>query len=94
MANKPYVGDTGTILLFNCGVSVVDATVMKILVSKPDGTEIEWSASIYEEKYLKYTIQATDWDMDGKWKYQTYVETPNWKGRGETVEQIVYKKFK
>jgi hypothetical protein len=86
--------DIGTIILLDCGVSIVDATVTNILVEKPDGKELTWIGSIYDENFVKYTIKANDWDLNGTWKYQAYVETPNWKGKGETVTQIVHKKFK
>ena len=92
--NKPYVGDIGTILLLDCGVSIVDATVTNILVEKPNGVFLTWVGSIYEEQYVKYTIKAGDWNLNGTWKYQSYVETPNWKGKGETVSQVVYTAFK
>jgi hypothetical protein len=42
---------------------------------------------------LKYVIQPGEFDQAGVYKMQAYVETPSWKGRGETVSFEVFDIF-
>jgi hypothetical protein len=91
---KSYVNDIGTVILLDCGTSIADATVTNILVLKPDKIEYVWPGVIYNDKYIKYVIVSGDFNLRGKYLLQAYVETPAWQGRGETVELVVYEKFK
>lgn len=91
---KSYVDDVGTIIILNCGVSIEDSLDFCIKVKKPDKTEVDWPAAIYQGNYLKYVINPGDLDMPGSYFLQSYIENSVWKGRGETVEWVIYAKFK
>lgn len=91
---KSYVGDIGTVILLDCGTDISAATVTEIRVKKPDGLEHVWSGVMEAVKYVKYVVQDGDFDMKGNYLFQAYVETPAWKGLGETVKWQVYEKFK
>lgn len=90
MADKSYVGDVGTILVVDTGSDITLATTTKILVRKPDGTETFWTGTLYNTRYIKYTILANDFDMSGTYYLQSYVVLPTWTGRGETATITVY----
>lgn len=80
-----FVGDVGTVIKLDTGTDLTSATALKIKVKKPNGTEVEWTASqdANNPKVMTYTIQSGDLDQSGTWKLQAYVEFPTWQGRGE-----------
>jgi hypothetical protein len=94
MANKPYVGDEGTVIYLDCGTGITDATLTEMHVLKPDQTEVVWPASIYNDTYVRYIILPGDFNIKGKFKIQAYVVTPEGKWLGETFEFTVYDKYK
>lgn len=89
--NRVYLGDIGTVITLDCESDISAATVRKILVRKPDGSEIEWTASQVGTSLI-YTIALGDLDQSGEWSMQAYVETPAGKWRGETYRITVNKK--
>lgn len=93
--SKYYSGDVGTIILLDTGSDLVaaSASFVSIKVKKPDATETEWLASIYNNNYLRYIIEAGDLDQNGKYILQAYVESPDWTGRGDSVVFPVQNKF-
>lgn len=91
---KSYVGDIGTVILLDCGTDITGATKVEIRTRKPDKSEHIWPAVVDATKYVKYVVQPGDFDMKGNYLFQAYVETPAWKGLGETVKWQVYEKFK
>jgi hypothetical protein len=90
MSEKPYVGDIGTVVIVNCGSSIVGASTKQLKVKKPDGTEVTWEAEIYESNYLRYVIVDGDFDQEGVYYLQGKVVLTGWSGSGETVDFRVY----
>lgn len=83
-----YKNDIGTELLLDCGVNVSTATVMKVRSRNPNGAIKEWTATLSGTNFIKYVLLTGDINVAGKWQFQSYIEMPTWKGRGEwaTVE--------
>lgn len=92
--SKIYVGDVGTEIILDCGVDISTATVRKIKVRKPDGTNAEWAAVSEGTKAIKYVVQAGDIAKAGVWRLQAYIEMPGWLGSGQTVDVRVYDLFR
>jgi len=90
MTRKVFVGDIGTEIICDAGSDISAQTTLKILYEKPDGTEGEWVASVYNTNFAKYTTIADDIDMEGKWSFRIYVELPSWLGYGEVDSIKVY----
>ena len=82
--SKVYVGDKGTEIILECGSDISAATVRKIKAKKPDGTTVDWTAVASGTTAVKYTTLTGDLSMAGNWQLQAYVETPTWRGLGET----------
>jgi len=100
MADKYYVGDIGTEIRLlvvdeESGIDdISDATVHKLLVRKPDGSEVEWEADIEGTQYLTYTVQDGDLDQPGTYRVQAYLELPSgWSGKGTTFTFEVHDEF-
>lgn len=94
MAGKMYVGDVGTVIYVDCGVSIATATDVRLKIKKPDRTEHEWIGTIYNDKFIKYVIVSGDFDQKGKYYVQAHVQTPTWLGSGETTTFTVYDEYK
>ena len=77
-----FAGDVGTEIIVDCGVSVVNATVRKIVAVKPGGRRVRWDAVLEGTNQIKYTTLAGDLDVAGDWSVQAYIELPSWKGYG------------
>lgn len=92
--SKVYKGDVGTVILIDCSEDISTATAQKILVKKPDKTETEWTATVYQDDYLRHVIASGELDQAGIWYLQPYVELVDWQGYGETVPLRVYDEFK
>mgnify|MGYP001153685473 CR=1 FL=1 len=96
MEKKHYIGTVGTPIIVDTDEDISTATVLKLLVKKPSGSEVVWEAvlgpanaiGIYTK--LQYTVQTGDWDEAGWWSIQAYVEMPEWKGPGNTVKFKLY----
>lgn len=82
---KYYVGDVGTEIIVDTCSDITTATVTDLLVEKPDGTSHVWSGSAYDTTKIRYVVQAGDFDQDGEYYLQAYVEMPGWSGRGVTT---------
>lgn len=87
--NKVYVGDIGTAIELDTGVSLVGATVTEIKVRKPSGIVETWTATVSGTK-LRYVTLTDDLDQEGVWRMQASVTLPSGKWRGETAELKVY----
>jgi len=87
---KHYVGDVGTIIMVDCGTTISGATGLILNVKKPDGTTVEWSATIDGTDYLKHTTISTDFDQAGLYYLQASLTISGWAGLGETAEFMVY----
>jgi len=93
MANRHYVGEIGTVITVDCGCDISGATVKSLKVRKPDGTEVSWTATIYNSNYLRYTTISGDLNLAGTYYIQAYVTFSGWTGRGETAELVIYENF-
>ena len=89
---KYYVGDVGTEIIVDTGSDISMATVLKLYIKKPSGVEVIWDGTLgpanAQGKFMsiKYVVLAGDWDEGGWWSVQAYIETPGWRGKGETVK--------
>ena len=85
--NKLYIDTIGTVVELDTLMDIHTATKSSIKVLKPDGSNTEWIGSItgISNTIITYTTVSGDLDKSGKYKLQSYVEMPDWKGRGETV---------
>jgi len=98
--SKYYVGDKGTEVLVDTGSLVDTATTMQLLVKKPSGKEVTWTATLGppnaqgEFTKLKYIIKVDDWDEPGFYTLQSYVVLPAWTGRGDSVKFKIDVPFK
>jgi len=81
--NTLYVGDVGTKLIIDIGISADDVTEAKIIVKKPNGSIVEWNAlPISGTQTVEYIIQNGDLDLAGKYTIQVYIDTGSWQGHG------------
>jgi hypothetical protein len=87
--SKVYVGDTGTLIDLDTGVSLVGATVLEIKARKPDGTVVTWTATA-STTHLQYTTLNNTLDQHGIWKLQASVTLPSGKWTGETADLKVH----
>jgi hypothetical protein len=95
IGQKSYVDDIGTVITVDCGVSIADATVTKLMIWKPGASaEVEWTGTIYDTNYIRYTTVSGDFSVAGTYKLQSFVDTPDGEWRGETTTFRVYDDFK
>lgn len=80
-----FVGDVGTEIILDCGVSVASASVRTIKARSPSGVVKQWAASPEGTNSIKYATATGDIDRAGGWRLQAYVEMPGWSGHGEVV---------
>lgn len=92
--DKVYVGDIGTIIEVDCGENISAATGQKFMVKKPDGTQVDWTASIYGTTKLRHTTIAGDLSCAGKYYINPYMTLSTWTGKGKTVEFEICDQFK
>jgi len=90
--SKIFVGDTGTAIIVDCGSDISTATVHDIKVRKPNGDVVVWSASIYQNNFLKYITVDGDLNLAGDYFVESIITLPSWKGTGETDRFTVYKR--
>jgi hypothetical protein len=96
MSGKIYIGSVGIEIAISTGINLTNATSYKFRVLKPDGNEIEWSASIVDmvSGVLSYTTVEGDLDVVGTWKLNARVAFPGEVFYGETTIFQVFDKFK
>jgi len=91
--DKVYINDAGTVLEASTNKTLTGATTLRFEMTKPDGTTVNWNATIKagDNTVAQYTIQAGDLDQAGVWKGQVYAEwSASQKWHGETFEIEVY----
>ena len=88
--SKIYIGDIGTVFTVDCGTDITGASVKKLKIRKPDATLVEWSASVVNTNYLRYTLVSGDLDQAGIYYLQAYVEDGGGKWHGERTEFFVH----
>ena len=91
--SKVYVGDTGTVIVLDCGQDISAATARSIEVRKPDGSVASWAASASGANSIAYTTLAGSFDQAGPWRLQAKVTLPSGVWRGATAELQVYAAF-
>jgi len=94
VANKHYIGEIGTDIIVDCGQDITGATNTELVVKKPDGSIVTWTATIYNTNYLKYTTVSGDFDQAGTYRLQASLTLSGWTGYGETSEFIIYDRYK
>jgi len=89
-AKKIYAGAVGVVVTLGTGQDLTLSTKTEILVKKPDGSEVTWTADIATERedpetgdmipltpadgYLEYITDDDDLDRAGDYALQAYVE--------------------
>lgn len=98
-ADKHYVDTVGLIIYVDTDIDLTSATSTKLLVQKPSGEEVEWTATKTVDEHgettrLKYTTVSGDLDEEGFYKIQSYATIGTWTGKGKTTSFKIYAKFK
>jgi len=88
-----YVGEIGTDIIVDIGTDITGATPTVLKVQKPDGTTVEWTASIYNSNYLKYTTISGDFDQSGTYVVQASLTLTGWTGLGDVATFEVYSAY-
>jgi len=92
-SNKIFKGDAGTKIILDAGSNISTGTAFKIYYEKPSGATGSWDAELEGTQTAYYITQTTDLDQSGEWKFQLYVELPDWKGRGDIASLQIYDKI-
>lgn len=95
--SKLFIGDIGTKIVVDCGVSLDGATMVKFKVLPPSGVEASWTAAVQapaSDGLAVYYLTGTDLTEAGKWKIAAYVEFGSTrKFTGESDVFWVYNRF-
>ena len=91
--SKVYTGDTGTVIVLDCGQDISAASVRSIEVRKPDGTTTSWAAVASGANAISYTTLVGSLDQAGMWKVQAKVTLTSGVWRGATADMAVYAAF-
>lgn len=88
------VGEVGTIIRCDCEVDISAASVKKIFIKRPDGTELEKDATVADTNFLQCATIAGDINGVGTYKVNPYVELPTpWEGYGKTDTFEAFNKY-
>lgn len=90
---KPYVGDVGTEIKLNVGVSLATATAQSIEVKRPDGTTVSWPGTVVESTKVRFISVVDTFNIPGDWKLQARVTLPAGTWTGEVATLRVYRLF-
>lgn len=93
MTDKHYSGEIGTEILLDTGSDLTGASDTKIKCKKPDGTTVEWVATIKETTKLSYITAAGDFNQTGRYRVQASLTLAGWSGLGETASFKVLETF-
>lgn len=91
--SKIYVGDTGTVIVLDCGENISAAVSRSIQVRKPNGQVVSWVAQASGTNSISFTSLAGTFDQPGIWKLQAVVALSNGTWKGATVSLQVYQAF-
>ena len=92
MANKPYIGDIGTIIEIDMGEDISFASLVELHVKKSgSGALAKWVGTIYNNNFIRYTTIEGDFDQSGVYLINPYIEIGSWKGYGELALSKEYK---
>jgi hypothetical protein len=64
-----------------------------MVVTKPDGSRDEYTATIYGNSSIRYVNQQGDWNMAGVYSVQASVTVGSFVGLGDTTQFTVYRKM-
>lgn len=92
MSSKTYLGDVGTVIELDTGVSLAGASALSIEAARPDGTTVSWTATATGTS-VRYTTQAGDLDVSGAWVLQAKATIGSGTWRGESVVLRVWAAF-
>ena len=84
--NVLYYGDEGKKIVLDVGIDISDATDQQIKFKKPNGDRGYWPAQKESDRSISYVVQKGDANYVGRWRIQSYVETPNWKLHGTPTD--------
>lgn len=93
---KAHQNDVGTVIRLETGVDLTSATAQHIKVLEPDGTEVQWAATVEAPAtagVLTYTCTADDLDQAGTYELHAYVEFGSNLWLGELVKLKTFAKF-
>lgn len=97
MAGKNYQNEIAITINVATGLNLTTATTTTLLVKQPDGTQVEWSATVSGDATdgnLTYITEDGDLPAIGVYKLQAYVVlSGGGTYYGETVEFRVYRQF-
>lgn len=91
----PKVNMIGYKFKIDTGIDLSVASVLELAFFKPTGSVVQVSATIADIQYLSYATlvstasAATLLNIAGNWSVLPYIETPDFKGYGESTEFIV-----
>lgn len=96
MADKPYVGDEGSIIEVDMGETedLTLCSTLYLFVKKPNGNITTWGSTVVSTTVFHTITTSGDFDISGIYKANPWGEFSGWKGRGETFEFEVFKPFK
>jgi len=95
MSNKSYVGDYGTVIELDTKSDILDGETLKISVMKPgSSSETQWDATKLTTTKIGYTTVDGDFNVAGTYQLQAFITSDTGSWRGETVDIIIYDKFK
>ena len=71
-------------ILCDCGINISSATVKRIYYKKPvSGDSGYWSALVEGTDYLYHYTAADEFDEEGDWRIEPYIEMGSYKGRSK-----------
>ena len=71
-----FVGDVGVEIFIDTDLDLTDASALSIRYRKPDGTDGEWPATVYQkdgEFGIRRITQTGDLDQAGVWELQVEI---------------------
>jgi len=93
MAEKHYVGESGTEIRIDGKRDLTNAVNMKVFMRRPDSSIIEFIPTVIESNYLRFFTDANSFNTPGHYEVQPYIELDGWAGRGKTAAFIVYDEY-
>lgn len=83
------VGDEGTIITLTTDITVDGATTAEIRYKKPSGVVGSLTATP-DGSNVVYTTTGDDFDEDGAWELQAYVDIETWAGSSTIAKLTVH----
>lgn len=91
---KIYKNAIGVDIKVSTGKTMSGATLMQLLVKKPDGTEVVWTTTTASGTTIIYKTAAGDLNQSGVYVIQAYVEWGDVsKHYGEATTFKIFEKY-